>query len=151
VRELGNIMEGAAVLSNGNKITVLDLPENLSIKYRPKARNYSNCNIDSAKLMKALKNITIPNNGGPLKLWYNRLKAVTIEIIHEFLVTTKGDWFYPRNFAGFLNNHSKSGCVSNNTIVRYLKILKTNHICEHNGKNANRSGYKISRIFIKNT
>jgi transcriptional regulator with GAF, ATPase, and Fis domain len=149
VRELENIIERAVVLSNEKEINVFDLPEKLSSIYRSGVRRESNCNIDSAKLMKILKNITIPNNSGSAKPWCKRLKAMTIEIIHEFLVTTNGDWFYPRNFAGFLNNYSKSGCVSNNTIVRYLKILKTNHICEHNEKNANRSGYKLSKIFIK--
>jgi transcriptional regulator with GAF, ATPase, and Fis domain len=151
VRELENIIERAVVFSNGKEINVFDLPEKLSSIYRSGVRNYSNCNIDSTKLMKILKNITIPNNGGSAKPWSKRLKAITIEIIHEFLVTTNGDWFYPKNFAVFLNNHSKSGCVSNNTIVRYLKILKTNHICDHNGKNANKSGYKIHKIFIKDT
>lgn len=151
VRELENIIERAVVLSNGKEINVFDLPKSLSIEYRAGARNYSNSNIDSAKLMKALKNIIISNNSRPPEPWCKRLKAITIEAIHESLVDTNGQWFPPRDFAGFLNNHSKSGGVSSNTIVRYLKILKTNHICEHNGKNANRSGYKLSKIFIKDT
>jgi len=149
VRELKNIIEKAVVLSNETKIDVIDLPKELLSLYRSSERRESNYNVDSSKLMNALQSITISNNDGSSKPWCSRLKAIAIEIIHEFLVNTNGRWFFPRDFAGFLNNHSKSACISNNTIVRYLKILKINHICEHNKKNANRSGYKLSKIFIK--
>jgi transcriptional regulator with GAF, ATPase, and Fis domain len=148
VRELANIIESAVVLTRERKIKFNDLFEEMlhGIKLDKSAATIPDDKKDI--LLKALKQIKVPNRRGSSVLWHKTLKCISIYKIREFLTKMGDRWFSRKEFAQFLRNHSKSGKDKYKTAGGYLKILKENIICVHNGKKANKSRYRIARRFI---
>ncbi len=148
IRELENIMERAVILSKDGNITLQDLPEELSCGGVNEAD--PRLNVKSGEVLKALKGVTIPNNGGAPTPWHSLLKCTTIEAIHEFLIKTNQKQFSRNEFSSFLTDKAMSDRNKYGTAGKYLSILKKNHICVHNGEKANKSGYRLSDVFCRN-
>jgi len=151
VRELGNIIESAVVLTRERKIRFNDLSEEMlhGIKVYKSADIIPSDRKDI--LLKTLKRIKVTNRRRSSVLWHNTLKCVTIYKICEFLTKMGDQWFSRKEFAKFLRNHSKSDRDKYKTAGGYLKILKENNICVHNEKKANKSGYRLAGSFITKT
>jgi transcriptional regulator with GAF, ATPase, and Fis domain len=151
VRELGNIIESAVVLTQKKKIKFNDLSE--EILHGKKLDKSEDIIPDDRKdiLLNTLKRIKIKNRRRSSVPWHKTLKCVSIYKICEFLARMGDQWFSRKEFAQFLRNHSKSDKDKYKTAGGYLKILKENNICVHNGKNANKSGYRLDKRFIKKT
>jgi len=149
-RELENIIERAIILAKGREITVRDLPEDLTNGSGTNRENDSYRGVDGDELLKALKRITLSDNGGAPKQWHNTLKCITIEMIHEFLLKTNKREFSRIEFTRFLDHKSGSGRNKYGTAGKYLTILKNDRICVHNEKKANQSRFRLSEVFIAN-
>jgi transcriptional regulator with GAF, ATPase, and Fis domain len=150
VRELGNVIESAVVLSGDGKIRIDDLSEEIS-------RGNNLCKITDKytgeqkdRILKTLKNIKVVKcRKFPIE-WYKTLKCIPIFKICDFLTGSGDQWFSRKEFANFLRNHSKSDKDKYKTAGEYLKILKQNKVCVHNGKKANKSRYRLdARFFSK--
>jgi len=148
VRELKNIIQRAVVLADGREISLSDLPEDVLQNLKSYEKDNISPRITEDKLLKALKLIKITNRRKSPELWPKNLRGVTIEKIFEFLVGVGDQWFSRKKFAKFLKNSAESDTDKYKTAGVYLKILKKNDICVHNGKKANKSGYRLSRRFI---
>jgi DNA-binding NtrC family response regulator len=146
VRELENIIQRAVILAKGTEITIGDLPEDLSKGLTEEGDGSSVVRTDD--LLKALETVTICNNGGPPKLWYQTLKSISLETIFEFLLKTNTRQFSRNEFATFLGHQAKSDRNKYGTAGKYLSILKKNRICVHNSKKANQSRYRLSDAFL---
>jgi len=146
VRELENIIQRAVILAKGTKITLRDLPEDLSKGLTEEGDGSSVVRADD--LLKALERATVCNNGGPPKLWHQTLKSISLETIFEFLLKTNARQFSRNEFAAFLTHQAKPDRNKYGTAGKYLSILKKNRICVHNSKKANQSRYRLSDAFL---
>lgn len=149
VRELENFIERAVVLAKSEEITVNELSEEIFQNLKPYECEDTCRHIKKKELLKALRKITLVNNNGKPSMWHKNMRCIAIENICEFLVETKGKWFSRKGFEKFLRNHSKSDRDKYKTAGYYLKILKENNICIHNGHKANKSGYRIAKYYIE--
>ena len=149
VRELKNFIERAVVLAKGREITVNELSEEIMQRLKPHEFKDTNQRIRKDELLKALRKITLINHNGKSSLWHKNMKCITIDKICEFLVETSGKWFSRKGFENFLRNHSKSDRDKYKTAGCYLKILKENNICAHNGNKANKSEYRIAEHYLE--
>ena len=147
VRELENIIERGVILARKRKITIHDLPEELSGGSGSGEEDKRYCSVKSDELLEALKRATV-SKAWPPKEWQSILSDTTIETIHEFLVETHKRPFSRLEFAGFLSCRAKSDRNKYGTAGRYLSVLKNNHICVHNKKKANQSRYRLSDVFL---
>ena len=149
IRELGNIIERAVILTKGTEITIQDLPEEISSMSGSGREDDSYCSVKKDELLEVLKRTTISDNGGAAKHWHSTLKCTTIETIHEFLLKTNKKPFSRLEFARFLSDRAKSDRNKYGTAGKYLLILKKNHVCVHNAKKANQSRYRLSEVFMR--
>lgn len=147
VRELENIIYRAVILAKEAEITIQDLPEGVSHRSREDHLS-SKSKVEMERLLEALRKATISDNGGPPKLWHQTLQCVEPEAILEFFLKAATKPFSRIEFTHFLNCRSKSNRNKYGTAGKYLSVLKKNGICEHNGKKANRSRYKLSEVFL---
>ncbi len=147
VRELKNVIEHAVVLGDGGDITIEDLPKKLSRVEISGGKKISRSDVREIELFNALTSIKLFKDGRAPKLWHKSLRSVTIETIRKFLVKTNNRPFSRKEFAKFLRNNSKSDRNKYKTAGDYLKILIANRICVHNGKKANKSGYRLAGRF----
>ena len=147
-RELENIIKRAIILTKERRITVQDLPKELTKGPRtgPDGHPYQRVNGD--KLLDALKSITISDNGGGPKRWHSSLKCVSIETIHEFLLRTYRREFSRLEFTRFLDHKSGSDRNKYGTAGKYLAILRDSRICVHNEKKANQSRFRLAEAFV---
>jgi transcriptional regulator with GAF, ATPase, and Fis domain len=150
VRELKNIIEHAIVLSDNGNITLEDLPKKLLKAKISGGKPISNFGVRETELINALTSIKLNNNGREPKMWHKSLRSVTIETIRNFFLKTTDRPFSRKEFANFLRNHSKSDTDKYKTAGDYLRILKENNVCIHNGKKANKSGYRLAERFVAN-
>ena len=148
VRELKNVIEHAVVMGDSGDITIEDLPKKLSNVKTSGRKRISNSGVREIELFNALTSIKLFNNGRAPKMWHKSLRSVTIETIRKFFLKTTDRPFSRKEFAKFLRNHSKSDTDKYKTAGDYLKILKENNVCIHNGKKANRSGYRLAECFV---
>ena len=150
VRELENIIERAIILSDHGRISIQDFPEELANRSSKVEEFDSNCSINKKKLIKALKNVCIITPSGKEKKWHKSIRRTNIESIHNTLLASHFDTFSRSGFMNLMPDSARVEKVGYKTVGTYLKILKENRICVHNGKKANQSRYWLSEIFIKN-
>lgn len=148
VRQLENIIQRAVVLARGKKIMLKDFSEEVMHGLNPYERTEVNACVKKDKLLKELNQITVTKHHGVSAPWHSTLKCVTIEKIFEFLQSMECQWFSRKEFARFLRNSSKYDRNKYKTSGNYLKILKENRICIHNGKKANKSECRLAERFI---
>ena len=94
-------------------------------------------------LLADLKEIVVVSGRESMRKWHEKLRCVSIENICDFLHGTAGREFSRKEFARFLETVAGNGGDKYKTAGVYLKILTRNGICEHNGEQANRSGYVV--------
>ena len=148
--EKDNIIERAVILTDSPVIDVSNLPKDLvsGLKTGLNAASAPDVWVETETLLEALKKIAIFNKQGDKKLWHEGLRCITIDDIHLFLVMQCDQWLSRKELAKFLRNNSKSDTDKYKTAGGYLKILKENKTCVHNGKHANRSRYRLAGRFI---
>jgi DNA-binding NtrC family response regulator len=149
-RELENIIKRAIILTKERRISVQDLPKELTNGPRARLnghRGYGYQRVNGDKLLDALKSITISDNGAGPKQWHSSLKCVSIEAIHEFLLRTYRREFSRLEFTRFLDHKSGSDRNKYGTAGKYLAILRDNRICVHNEKKANQSRFRLAEAF----
>lgn len=148
VRELGNIIYRAVVLSENGHIELRDLPSEVRSRFKESARNNRVAEIRTGALLKALKKIVVVNRKGEGRHWHKGIRCVTIDQVHQFLVAQGGKWFSRRSFADHLRQCAASGSRKYKTAGVYLNLLTTNAICKRNGRKANRSAYRVHDRFL---
>ena len=94
-------------------------------------------------LLADLKEIVVLSGEEGRREWHKKLRCVSIENICDFLHGTAGREFSRKEFARFLEKIASNGGDKYKTAGVYLKILTRNDVCEHNGQQANRSGYVV--------
>jgi len=148
IRELDNIIQAAIIFAKGQEITVDDLREKISIRQRQTGSDDSNCNIKKEDLLKALKDAVITTKSGKKTIWYKNMRAANIYTIYKFLLKSDFDTFCRSEFAVFMLDKASDKRSKYKTAGEYLKILKQNNICEHNGKKSNQSRHFLSEGFV---
>jgi transcriptional regulator with GAF, ATPase, and Fis domain len=148
VRELGNVIESAVVLTEDGEIRIADLSE--EILHGMNRYNTADTDYGDKKdlLLKTLKSIKVVKRRGSPLAWHKTLKCISIFKICNYLTEAGDHWFSRKEFSNFLRNHSKSDKDKYKTAGEYLKILKQNRVCVHNEKKANKSRYRLDARFI---
>ena len=148
VRELENYIQRAIIVGSGKAIRMRDLPEKLW-KYRtwiPKNETRSRGRISALKKIfecgcSGLKN-------GVKRPWNKTFRCIETDDLAGFLADQGIQWFSRKTFADFLKRQNESDTDKYKTAGVYLKILLENGICDHNGKKANRSRYRVVKQFM---
>ncbi len=146
IRELENIIQRGVILAEEGKVTIRDLPAEVSS--RALGADDPLCRVRADDLLKALERAIIRENGRSPKLWHESLRSISIETIHEFLLKTRQKPFSRLEFAKFLSYKAKSDRNKYGTAGKYLCVLRENQICVHNKKKANQSRYRLSDNFF---
>jgi transcriptional regulator with PAS, ATPase and Fis domain len=148
VRELGNIIHRAMILSDACRISIADLPA--EVKQRNDEIRPMEVEIDAGRkaLTTALQKAVVYTKEGKQALWHRQLRCVKIDAIVQILLALDQIWFSRKTFARFLEAHSADNRNKYKTAGVYLNILRANQICIHNGKKANRSAYQLNNRYL---
>jgi DNA-binding NtrC family response regulator len=147
IRELENAIRYALVLSRGEWIKVDNLPEELrrGSEFRPV---FSVGKVRHNELIKALKAVRLSSSDGSMKEWHEAMKSIKIEDICRFLLESEGGEFSRQEFASYLSRSGRNDRNKGATAGRYLQVMRSNGILEHNGGKAGKARYRLSEVFI---
>ncbi len=145
VRELSNLIERAVVWTEGNRIENFEFEGSRSEHRGGGGGDETGAAAEGERegLLADLKEIEVVSGRESMRKWHETLRCVSIENICDFLHGTGGREFSRKEFARFLETVAGNGGDKYKTAGVYLKILTRNDVCEHNGQQANRSGYIV--------
>lgn len=147
VRELENIVHLAVILGRGERITLADLPEDVT-RGCPENAAREKRRVKSGELLARLMSVTGSNGRSTGERRGGSIRPDGLKKIHEFLVAGDGREFSRGEFANFLSEAGQNGRNKYGTAGRFLRILRDYGILDHNGKKANQARCRLCEAYL---